>query len=126
MAGYIVLGQDKITIQQVVLRGISISDLFFADDAVIFCKAEETEVREVMDVLQCYAEASRQVVNREKSSLYFGAPCSWKQRKKLAACINISGRENFGKYLVLQADFGSFKKTVFEGVGEALEGRING
>ncbi|KAM1801209.1 hypothetical protein ACFX11_032847 [Malus domestica] len=43
----------------VVLGGMSLSHLFFADDAVIFCRAEEEEACVVIDVLQCYAEASR-------------------------------------------------------------------
>lgn len=110
----------------VVPGGLSVSHLFFADDAVVFCKAEETEVREVMEVLQCYAEASRQVINREKSSLYFGANYVRRRRKKLDIYTNIKGRDDFGKYLGITADFGSSKKVVFEGVHEALEGRTNG
>lgn len=110
----------------VVPRGMSLSHLFFADDAIIFCRAEEEEVREVMDVLQCYAEASGQVINREKSSLYFGAQCLGNLRKALTICTNITGKEEFGKYLGIKANFGSSKKAVFEGVREALEERING
>ncbi|XP_070665117.1 uncharacterized protein [Malus domestica] len=105
---------------------ISLSHLFFAYDAVIFYKAMKEEVQEVMDVLQCYAETFGQAINRENSSLYFGANCSRKQHKRLAICTNIKGREDFGKYLGINADFGSFKKAVFEGVREALEGIIKG
>ncbi|KAM1852989.1 hypothetical protein ACFX14_009013 [Malus domestica] len=88
--------------------------------------AMKEEVQEVMDVLQCYAETFGQAINRENSSLYFGANCSRKQHKRLAICTNIKGREDFGKYLGINADFGSFKKAVFEGVREALEGIIKG
>lgn len=111
---------------RVVPGGTSLSHLFFADDAVIFCSAEEDEVSEVMNVLQCYAEASGQVINRENSSLYFGAQCARKRRKALTICTNITGREEFGKYVGIMADFGSSKKVMFEGVHEALEGHING
>lgn len=69
--------------------GLSASHLFFADDAVIFCRADEVEVQEVMTVLQCYAEASGQVINREKSSLFFGTKCARKKRKNIALCTNI-------------------------------------
>ncbi|XP_070677984.1 uncharacterized mitochondrial protein AtMg00310-like [Malus domestica] len=79
-----------------------------------------------MEVLQCYTEASGQIINKEKSSLYFGAKCSRQQLRKLAICTNIPGRHEFGKYLGITADFGASKKAVFEGVKEALEGRING
>ena len=50
---------------------LSVSHLFFADDAVIFRKAEEAEVQKVITILQCYAEVSCQVINRENSSLFF-------------------------------------------------------
>ncbi|XP_048426139.1 uncharacterized protein LOC125470719 [Pyrus x bretschneideri] len=110
----------------VVPGGMSLSHLFFANDAVIFFRAEEDEAYVVMDVLQCYVEALGQVINREKSSLYFGARCSQIQRKAIIRCTNITGKEELGKYLGIKADFGSSKKAVFEGVREVLEGRING
>lgn len=96
--------------------------MFFANDAIIFCKAEEDYVLLVMDMLKCYGDASGQVINREKSSLYFGANCSRQRRKQIASCTNIMGREDFGKYLGIIVDFRSSKNTVFEGVREALEG----
>ncbi|KAM0991681.1 hypothetical protein ACFX2C_010032 [Malus domestica] len=88
------------------------------DDAVIFCRAQEEEVQEVMDVLQCYADASEHIINREKSSLFFGSKCSRQWRREPVTCANIQGRDEFGKYLGITADFGVSK--------EALEGRING
>ncbi|KAM2896759.1 hypothetical protein COP2_006481 [Malus domestica] len=106
--------------------GMQISHLFFADDAVIFCKATEVEVRGILEVLQCYAAASGQIINREKCSLYFGNQCPRQQRRLIESCTNFVGKETFGRYLGLSADFGASKKAVFEGVREALDGRING
>ncbi|XP_068328079.1 uncharacterized protein [Pyrus communis] len=71
---------------RVIPGGLSISHLFFVDAAVVFYKANETEVQDVMEVLRCYAEASGQVINREKSSLYFGANCERQQWRKIALC----------------------------------------
>ncbi|KAM1733471.1 hypothetical protein ACFX11_019070 [Malus domestica] len=93
--------------------GVALTHLFFADDAIIFCKAKDEEVLLVMDVLKCYADASSQVINRDKSSLYFGANFSRQRRKQIASCTNIMGQEDFGKYLGIIADFRSLKKAVF-------------
>ncbi|KAM0978101.1 hypothetical protein ACFX2C_014109 [Malus domestica] len=107
-------------------NGMQISHLFFADDAVIFCKATEVEVRVILEVLQCYVAASGQIINREKSSLYFGNQCPRQQRRLIESCTNFVAKDAFGRYLGLSADFGASKKAVFEGVREALDGRING
>lgn len=76
---------------RVATGGVAVSHLFFADDTVIFCRVEEDEVMSVMDVLKCYGEASGQVINTEKSSLYFGANCTKQRRKRIASCTNIMG-----------------------------------
>ncbi|KAH0972205.1 hypothetical protein GBA52_024361 [Prunus armeniaca] len=38
--------------------GISISHLLFADDSVLFCRADEREAQFVLNILQCYEAAS--------------------------------------------------------------------
>ena len=96
------------------LRGAAPFFFFFlSDDAVIFCKAAEDEAREVMSVLQCYAEGSGQIFNREKSSLFFSAHYPKKRKKKIMGCTNIRGGDNFSTYLGLTVDFGHSKTAVF-------------
>ncbi|XP_042953063.1 uncharacterized mitochondrial protein AtMg01250-like [Carya illinoinensis] len=48
-----------------------ISHLFFADDSLIFCKANSLEWSRLMEILNQYECASGQVLNKEKSSIYF-------------------------------------------------------
>ncbi|GFQ01423.1 putative ribonuclease h protein at1g65750 [Phtheirospermum japonicum] len=49
----------------------TISDLFFADDILIFFKANLAECRMIQHILGCYERASGQLVNFEKSVLSF-------------------------------------------------------
>ena len=50
----------------------SISHLLFADDVILFAKADVVEVREFMKILNSFTKASGQRVNFLKSGLIFG------------------------------------------------------
>ncbi|XP_027182377.1 uncharacterized protein LOC113780798 [Coffea eugenioides] len=49
----------------------ALSRLFFADDTLIFCKANKEEAAKVMKLLELYGKASGQIINAEKSSVFF-------------------------------------------------------
>ena len=51
--------------------GPKISNLLFADDSLIFCKASLSECNILRDILKTYERASRQKLNFEKSALFF-------------------------------------------------------
>ena len=60
------------------LNGISIclgspriNHLFFADDSLLFCKANGTECNKLKEILRTYEVALGQKINTEKSSIYF-------------------------------------------------------
>ncbi|XP_070679211.1 uncharacterized protein [Malus domestica] len=92
----------------------------------IFCQALVLEVQGVLEVLDCYADGSRQFINREKCSLFFGANCSKRQRKTIGQWTNIQDKDGFGKNLGLLADFGHSKRAVFEEVRKGMDARFNG
>ena len=56
---------------KVVVGAPSISCLLFTDDSLMFCNAKGSEAQKLKDVLVSYSNASRQVINFDKSSISF-------------------------------------------------------
>ena len=52
-------------------RGPKLTHLFFADDSLLFCKANSHECGNVLKILAEYEEVSSQKINKEKTSLFF-------------------------------------------------------
>ena len=118
--------EGRLCAVRVAPAAISITHLFFTDDSVVFCKANEKEAEEVINVLEEYGKVFGQIINLGKSSIYFGKGCPKKVKKIIVLRMNIQARDGFGKYLGILADFGHFKKTVFESVWRGIESRIDG
>ena len=82
-------------------QGPSVSHLFFADDSLIFCKADPQNATELRRILQVYEKGTRQMINIEKSSVFFGRNVG--QEIKLDTCKALGDIQlvNKGRYLGL-------------------------
>ncbi|XP_026419802.1 uncharacterized protein LOC113315758 [Papaver somniferum] len=49
----------------------SINHLLFADDCMVFCKANKVEAQNLMDILNIFGETSGQLINFNKSGVFF-------------------------------------------------------
>lgn len=54
-------------------NGLAISHLFFADDTLIFLKADKKNCTNLVQLLGEYCSTSGQKVNLQKSNVFFGA-----------------------------------------------------
>ena len=52
-------------------RGLKLTHLFFADDCLLFCRSTLEECEKIKELLATYEAASGQVVNKEKTTLFF-------------------------------------------------------
>lgn len=82
-----------------VSTGPTITHLLFADDSLILCKAEESELLEIMDLLKTYELASGESINFSKSAILFSSKLNSNRKDRLSSILGVSSVNNFGKYL---------------------------
>ncbi|XP_019163176.1 PREDICTED: uncharacterized protein LOC109159529 [Ipomoea nil] len=105
-----------------VARGApSISHLFFADDSLLFFKANLQEALEVKKCLGIYESFSGQAVNFQKSSITFSRNTVVEDRDLVADALGVGQADDFGKYLGLPSVVGRNRKAVFAYVEQKLK-----
>ena len=65
-------------------NGHRLSHLFFADDSLLFCKANSVEWRRLMRILEDYEAASGQKLNEDKTSIFFSRNTSMEKRDEIS------------------------------------------
>lgn len=86
---------------QICRRVSCISNLLFVDDSLIFCQANQEEVQVISDTLQLCAEAFRQCINLENSSIYFSGNTSDNQKQWIKQALGVKEVDRFDTYLGL-------------------------
>ncbi|XP_065616004.1 uncharacterized protein LOC136061741 [Quercus suber] len=79
--------------------GLAFSHLLFADDLILFGKADKKNYTSIKEALDRFCELSRQKVNNGKSRVYFSPNISEKRREELCSCLDLHSTPNLGKYL---------------------------
>ncbi|XP_042983234.1 uncharacterized protein LOC122312640 [Carya illinoinensis] len=90
-----------------------VSHLFFADDSMIFCKSNSLEWSRLMRILSIYERASGQVLNKEKSSIFFSKNTPLDNQHIILSIAGVKSTGSFDKYLGLPAMVGRSKTTAF-------------
>ena len=94
--------------------------MFFADDSLLFCKANKADCDVLCDILKSYEEASGQMVNFDKSSILFSPNTSSEDKAKAMDALKIHKQMGAENYLGLPIMFGRSKKMVFRAIKERI------
>lgn len=97
-----------------------ISHLFFADDSIIFGRANEQELVEVKRIQDLYEKALGQVVNLHKSEIAFSVGVDTNRAEFLVSRLGARRVHKHGIYRGMPCTIGRSKKEVFQ----LLEDRI--
>ncbi|KAK3222167.1 hypothetical protein Dsin_009192 [Dipteronia sinensis] len=106
--------------------GPSITHLFFADDSMFVLRANSRDCLAIMRVLDCYMNASGQMVNYKKSSMCVSKRVCRRKAESLAGLIDVQLVEWHEHYLGLQSFVGRNKRQNFANLKESCLGWSQG
>jgi hypothetical protein len=103
-----------------------INHLFFADDGLLFCRANLCEWGIIQEILACYEDASGQKVNRDKTSLFFIKNTKVEVRLFLSRAMGVNPIQRYERYLGVPALIGRSKVSTFNGIKGRIWAKMNG
>jgi len=91
-----------------------VSHLLFADDSLLFFKANRESAVEVKNLLQAYCRASRQQINMDKSSIHFAKGCPGSLKEDIKNILAVENEALSEKYLGVPTDVGCSSNGAFK------------
>ncbi|XP_019163573.1 PREDICTED: uncharacterized protein LOC109159918 [Ipomoea nil] len=101
-----------------------ISHLCFADDLLLFFRANYREVGVINDVLNTFGAATGQIVNYDKSVMSFGSNVNWVDKDILCAELGVRQTGLGSFYLGLPGLVGRNKRDVLGWIKDKIKTRI--
>ena len=107
-------------------NGPRISHLFFADDTLLFCRAELREVQTIQNILHKYKLASGQKINSGKTTLFFGKSVSLVSKNAIKNLLGVPKIKEYERYLGLPAVVGRNRRASLNYIKERIWGKLQG
>ena len=107
-------------------NGPKLTYLFFADDCLLFCQSTLEECVKIQQILAYYEEASGQVINWDKTTLFFSKNTSEQSQEVIKNSLNVPAIQHYEKYLGLPSFIGRSKKASFTQIKERIWSRMQG
>ncbi|KAL9679040.1 hypothetical protein QQ045_016893 [Rhodiola kirilowii] len=110
-----------------VARGaLKITHLFFADDCMIYLRANVTDFAAIKSILENYEAVAGQRINYSKSKVFFSPNVEDRDREALSNLLGVSKVPGHSKYLGLPLDMGQKRSKAFNFVVDKMWSKING
>ena len=105
-------------------NGPKLTLLFFADDCLFFCKYTLEECHKIQSLLYFYEVASGQMINKEKTMLFFSKNTNAQTQDAIKEDLNVPAIQHYKKYLGHPSFIGRKKKVCFTKVKERIWARM--
>ncbi|GAU17808.1 hypothetical protein TSUD_171970 [Trifolium subterraneum] len=103
-----------------------ITHLFFADDNLMFCRANAEETNQIQTIITQYQQASGQLVNYQKSEIIFSEKVSTTMRQAIHQILPMAIVDNYSKYLGQPTVIGKSKTQVFNFIQDKIWKKLKG
>jgi len=103
-----------------------ITNLLFADDSLLFCKATQNEVEVISEMLQTYTNASGQCINLEKSLVFFSNNTLANRKQGILWTLGVQEVNRFKSYLGLPTLVGRKKYHTFSYLKDRIWKKLQG
>lgn len=94
--------------------GPPISHLLFADDSIFFARSDALSVAALKTTLDLYCSGSGQLINKDKSSVFFGHGCSETVKQRVKTSLGISNEAFNDTYLGMPTGVGKSPTSIFK------------
>jgi hypothetical protein len=107
-------------------RGPSLNHLFFAEDSLLFCKANSVEWRRLLKILGIYETGSGQKLNLSKTSIFFFSRNTPLERKQeILQQFGLVESTRIESYLSIPTFIGKSKHLAFQDIVESVTKRLS-
>lgn len=103
-----------------------ISHLLFADDCMVFSQATVQGAERLHDILELYREGSGQLVNKEKSAIFFSANSSDEEKTIFHERMDVHTEALAEKYLGLPTALGRSSEDQFDHIVTSIRKLVTG
>jgi hypothetical protein len=106
-------------------KGPRLNHLFFADDNLLFCKATSSDWGRLSQLLEYYEKASGQLLNKEKTSIFFSRNTSQVDRECIHQLFGVLSTQRYDTYLGLPALVEKSQMKEFKSIKDRVWKRLN-
>lgn len=103
-----------------------VSHLLFADDCLIYSQASHDSAQRLQEILEVYRVGSGQMVNRDKSAIFFSGNCTDEMKLQVHTVLGIAAEALVEKYLGLPTAIGRSTDAEFEHIMSKVKRLVNG